>query len=78
MAVGSGAPERKCPPYRRAQASGTPANILTSSGSPCAVLRQVQVAQLECERATRFIAEQLKFVRPSQDTDVLELFQEVS
>ncbi|CAI5746191.1 unnamed protein product [Peronospora destructor] len=33
-------------------------------------------AQLECEQATRSIAEQLKSGRPNQDTDVSKLFQE--
>ncbi|KAG7391784.1 hypothetical protein PHYPSEUDO_003404 [Phytophthora pseudosyringae] len=36
----------------------------------------LQAARLKCERATRFITEQLKCVRPNQDTDMLELFQE--
>lgn len=41
-------------------------------------LYQLQLSQLECERATRFVAEQLKVLRPNQDTDVFEIFQEVT
>ncbi|CAH0513939.1 unnamed protein product [Peronospora belbahrii] len=37
----------------------------------------LQNAQLECERTTRFITEQLKSVRPNQDMDVFGLLQEV-
>ncbi|OWZ13107.1 hypothetical protein PHMEG_00013629 [Phytophthora megakarya] len=37
----------------------------------------LQVAQLECERATLLITEQLKFARPSQRTDMIKLYQEV-
>uniref|UniRef100_A0AAV1T225 Uncharacterized protein n=1 Tax=Peronospora matthiolae TaxID=2874970 RepID=A0AAV1T225_9STRA len=36
----------------------------------------LQVARLECEKATRIILEQLKFVHPNQDTDVFGLLQE--
>ncbi|KAG3116044.1 hypothetical protein PI124_g5587 [Phytophthora idaei] len=36
----------------------------------------LQAAQLECERATRFVTEKLKSLRPNQDADMLELFQE--
>ncbi|KUF89583.1 hypothetical protein AM588_10002276 [Phytophthora nicotianae] len=39
--------------------------------------RTLQAAQLQCEQATRFITEQLKFVQPNHGTDMLELFQEV-
>ncbi|TDH65151.1 hypothetical protein CCR75_000255 [Bremia lactucae] len=38
----------------------------------------LQAAQLKCEQETRFITEQLKLIRPTQNTDVLELFQEVT
>ncbi|KAK1948521.1 hypothetical protein P3T76_000810 [Phytophthora citrophthora] len=37
----------------------------------------LQTAQLECEKATRFITDHLKFLSPNQATDVLKLCQEV-
>ncbi|POM68198.1 Hypothetical protein PHPALM_15669 [Phytophthora palmivora] len=37
----------------------------------------LQAAQFECERSTRLITEQLQYVHPNQDIDVLELFQEI-
>ncbi|KAL4096287.1 hypothetical protein PRIC1_009648 [Phytophthora ramorum] len=36
----------------------------------------LQAAQLECERATRFIAEQLKVLSPKPDADLSEIVQE--
>ncbi|KAG7394361.1 hypothetical protein PHYBOEH_005267 [Phytophthora boehmeriae] len=36
----------------------------------------LEAAQLDCERATRVIADQLSFVQPKQDTEFLELFRE--
>ncbi|KAL3673913.1 hypothetical protein V7S43_001600 [Phytophthora oleae] len=36
----------------------------------------LQTAQLECEKATRFITDQLKFLSPNQATDLLKLYQE--
>ncbi|KAI9996026.1 hypothetical protein PInf_013204 [Phytophthora infestans] len=40
--------------------------------------QSLQTAQLDCERATRFITEQLKGVRSNNGSDMLELFQEYS
>uniref|UniRef100_H3GMX5 Uncharacterized protein n=1 Tax=Phytophthora ramorum TaxID=164328 RepID=H3GMX5_PHYRM len=37
----------------------------------------LQAAQLECERATRFIAEQLKVLSPKPDADLSEIVQEL-
>eukprot|EP00644_Phytophthora_capsici_P005909 jgi/Phyca11/13118/fgenesh1_pg.PHYCAscaffold_2_\ len=38
--------------------------------------RTLQTAQLECEKATRFITDQLKCLSPNLATDVLKLYQE--
>ncbi|RQM16355.1 hypothetical protein DD237_003793 [Peronospora effusa] len=51
-------------------------DVMHFMSSNSTLLQQLEHAQLECERATRSITEQLKSDRPNQDTDVSKLFQE--